>query len=71
MKRLFMVLAATLICGSCLFTSCKKDDLNLEEMSYEWWEIASVAGGQMQWTALRKNADGTTFQQGVKWVKVN
>ena len=42
-----------------------------EEKSYEWWEIASVAGSQMQWTALRQNADGTTFQQGVKWVKVN
>ena len=42
-----------------------------EEKSYEWWEIASVAGSQMQWTALRQNPDGTTFQQGVKWVKVN
>jgi len=41
-----------------------------EEMSYEWWEIASVEVGQMQWTALRKNADGTTtFQQGVNWLK--
>ena len=36
----------------------------------EWWEIASIANGQMQWTALRQNADGTTAQQGMKWVKV-
>ena len=26
MKKLFMVLAATVICGACLFTSCKKDE---------------------------------------------
>lgn len=26
MKKLFMVLAATVICGACLLTSCKKDD---------------------------------------------
>jgi hypothetical protein len=42
-----------------------------EDELREWWEIASLANGQMQWTALRQNADGTTFQQGVKWVKVN
>ena len=28
MKKMFMVLAATVICGACLFTSCKKDDGN-------------------------------------------
>ena len=38
-----------------------------EEMSYEWWEIASAADGHMQWTALRQQADGSTFQQGVTW----
>ena len=38
-----------------------------EEMSYEWWEIATVTDGQMQWTALRQNVDGSTFQQGVHW----
>ena len=38
-----------------------------EAMSYEWWEIASADDGHMQWTALRQNADGTTFQQGVTW----
>ena len=40
-------------------------------MSCEWWEIASAANGQMQWTALRQQADGTTFQQGVSWTKVD
>ena len=42
MKKLLMVLAATLICE-----------------------------GEMQWTALRQNADGTTAQQGMRWVKVS
>lgn len=37
----------------------------------EWWEISSIASGQMQWTALRQNENGTTTQQGMKWVKVN
>ncbi len=37
----------------------------------EWWEIASLADGQMEWTALRKRPDGTTFVQGTKWKKVN
>ena len=42
-----------------------------EAMSYEWWEIASAADGHMQWTALRQQADGTTFHQAVSWEKVN
>ena len=42
-----------------------------EDELREWWEIASIANGQMQWTALRQNEDGTTAQQGMKWVKVN
>jgi heat shock protein HslJ len=42
-----------------------------EDELREWWEIASIANGQMQWTALRQNPDGTTVQQGMKWVKVN
>ncbi len=46
-----------------------KDDGAAEQR--EWWEIASIDGDQMTWTALRKNTDGTTTtQQGVKWKKV-
>ena len=41
MNRLLMVLAATVICGACLFTSCKKDkvntDLKLEEKIIGKW----------------------------------
>ncbi len=43
-----------------------------EDELREWWEeIASLGGGEMQWTALRQNPDGTTVQRGTKWVKVN
>ncbi|MBR3658060.1 MAG: hypothetical protein IKN58_12910 [Prevotella sp.] len=36
----------------------------------EWWEIESISGDQMVWTALRQNPDGTTVQQGMKWKRV-
>lgn len=42
-----------------------------EEELREWWEIASLAEGKMEWTALRQTDGGTTVQQGMKWVKVN
>ena len=37
----------------------------------EWWEIESISGDQMVWTALRQNPDGTTVQQGMKWKKID
>lgn len=33
--------------------------------------VRSIADGQMEWTALRQNADGTTVQQGMKWKKID
>ena len=36
----------------------------------EWWEIESISGDQMVWTALRQNPDGTTVQQEMKWKRV-
>ena len=53
--------------GSLLCTRWQAEG---EQMSYEWWEITSAADGHMQWTALRQQADGTTFQQGVAWKRV-
>jgi hypothetical protein len=47
MKKLFMVLAATVICGASLFTSCKKDEdnsLKLEEKIIGKWMIADLDG---------------------------
>ena len=39
-----MVLAATVICGACLFTSCKKDNLNLEEKIIGKWMMSDRDG---------------------------
>jgi len=46
---------------------CTRWQAEGEQMSYEWWEITSAADGRMQWTALRQQPDGSTFQQGVTW----
>ena len=54
--------------GTLLATRWKNQG---EEELREWWEIASLADGQMQWTALRQNADGTTAQQGMTWKKID
>ena len=44
MKKMILVLAATLICGACVFTSCKKDDLNLKENIIGKWIVADING---------------------------
>ena len=41
-----------------------------EDELREWWEIASIADGQMQWTALRQQTDGSTIQQSMTWKKI-
>ena len=42
-----------------------------EDELREWWEIASIDGDQMIWTALRQNTDGTTFKQKMTWKKID
>ena len=46
MKKILMVLAATVICGASVFTSCSKDkdDLNVKEKIMGRWMTASVDG---------------------------
>ena len=48
MKKMILVLAATLICGACVFTSCKKDkdntDLNLKEKIIGKWIMTDKNG---------------------------
>ena len=51
MKKLFMVLAATLICGASVFTSCTNDDdpvaesdLGVAQKITGRWMTASVDG---------------------------
>jgi len=39
-------------------------------MEYEYWEIESIDGDQMKWSALRQLPDGLRYRQGVKWQKV-
>ena len=53
--------------GTLLATRWKNEG---EDELREWWEIASIANGQMEWTALRQNTDGSTVQQGMKWKRV-
>jgi hypothetical protein len=53
--------------GTLLATRWKNQG---EEELREWWEIASIDGNEMQWTALRA-AEGGTVTQTMKWVKVN
>lgn len=36
----------------------------------EWWEIASITGGVMKWTALRQRDDGTTYTATFQMTKV-
>ena len=36
----------------------------------EWWEIASIADGVMNWTALRQREDGTTYTATFQMTKV-
>ncbi|MBP5663070.1 MAG: hypothetical protein J6X16_02215 [Bacteroidales bacterium] len=53
MKKMILVLAATLICGACFFTSCKKEkdkdntDLNLKENIIGTWITADKNGQPM------------------------
>ena len=42
-----------------------------EDELREWWEIESLSGNEMVWTALRQNADGTTLQQKMTWKKID
>ena len=37
----------------------------------EWWEIASIADGVMNWTALRQREDGSTYTATFSMTKVN
>ena len=83
MKKLFMVLAATVICGACLFTSCKKDednDLKLEEKIIGKW-ITEESAGHLTLTNDKKvytfvsatkayiSASLNAGQQDIRWDK--
>ena len=44
--------------------------IDLGQENREWWEI-TIDGSQMHWTALRQNADGTTFTATFEMEKVD
>ena len=54
--------------GTLLATRWKNQG---EDELREWWEIESLSGDEMVWTALRQNADGSTFQQKMTWKKID
>ena len=54
--------------GTLLATRWKNQD---EDELREWWEIESLSGNEMVWTALRQNPDGSTFQQKMTWKKID
>ena len=54
--------------GTLLATRWKNQG---EDELREWWEIESLSGNEMVWTALRQNADGSTFQQKMTWKKID
>lgn len=53
--------------GTLLATRWKNQG---EDELREWWEISSMSSSHMVWKALRQNADGTTFEQEMKWKRV-
>ena len=54
--------------GTLLATRWKN---NGEDELREWWEIESLSGNEMVWTALRQNPDDSTFQQIMTWKKID
>ena len=54
------------------FLSTRWKNVGEDELR-EWWEIATIEGNQMHWTALRADstATATSVQQEMKWVKVD
>jgi hypothetical protein len=55
--------------GNMLFTLWKNNGDGAEERR-EHWEISSIENGVMNWTALRRKADGTTYTATYTMTKV-
>ena len=55
--------------GTLLCTRWKNAGEN-EEENREWWEIASISDGVMNWTALRMREDGSTYTATFQMTKV-
>lgn len=55
--------------GTLLCTRWKNNGENTVE-NREWWEIASIEDGVMNWTALRQREDGTTYNATFSMTRV-
>jgi len=40
------------------------------EVNYEWWDIESISGETMKWSALREKEDGSRFNTTFTWKKI-
>ena len=60
--------AAYFVDGTLLCTRWKNGGEEVENR--EWWEIASIVDGVMNWTALRQQDDGTTYTATFQMTKV-
>ena len=54
--------------GDWLATRWSTEDS--EEVNYEWWDIESVNGETMKWSAIREKEDGTRFNTTFTWKKI-
>jgi uncharacterized lipoprotein NlpE involved in copper resistance len=52
-----------------IFLATRWEEID-QPMDYEYWEIESIEGDQMEWSALRQLPDGLRYRQGVEWQKV-
>ena len=62
-------LAQYFVDGTLLCTRWKNNGEG-EVENREWWEIASIDGNEMNWTALRQREDGTTYTATFSMTKV-
>ena len=70
-KVLFTLALAALyfVDGTLLCTRWRNTGDN-EVEHREWWEIASIENGVMNWTALRQRDDGSTYTTTFSMTKV-
>ena len=54
--------------GDWLATRWSNEDS--EEVNYEWWDIESVNGETMKWSALREKEDGSRFNTTFTWRRI-
>ena len=67
-RTLFIIYHIINVEYKCLCTRWKNVGDDTEKR--ESWEIASIKDGKMNWTALRENADGSTYTSQFSMTRV-